>query len=164
MTNRSASSAIGRTRSDSLVESALVSAGGALGAVARALVGASVGAGGGPAWAATQLVNLSGAFVLGLLTGWLEARGPRPRLRAFLAIGFLGAFTTFSALVGSEQGVPRTTSSSVVAGIIGLELLGSLALGIGFFRLGQALVEWVVPRPAATSGPESRRTRATEAP
>lgn len=44
----------------------------------------------------TFLINLSGSLLLGLLTG-LDLTGHLPRLaKALLAIGFCGAYTTFS--------------------------------------------------------------------
>lgn len=50
----------------------------------------------------TAGVNTAGALILGMLTGlWAVGRGPGSRsswVRAGLGPGFLGAFTTFSAL------------------------------------------------------------------
>ena len=45
----------------------------------------------------TLVVNILGCFVLGLLTYLIDARGLlNPESRAFLVVGLLGAFTTFS--------------------------------------------------------------------
>lgn len=134
-----------------VVELGLVGAGGALGAVARALVGAVVTAASGPGWAATQLVNLPGAFALGLFTASLERHGPRPRLRAFVAVGFLGAFTTFSALVGEARSTARTTSPGLALATDALALTASLLLGSGCFGLGH--------RTLARFGLRGRATR-----
>jgi CrcB protein len=41
-------------------------------------------------------VNVAGAFALGLTLRLLQASVAGPETRAFLAVGFLGAFTTFS--------------------------------------------------------------------
>jgi len=73
--------------------------GGALGAGARyGLVDAFPARAGGVPWT-TLAINLSGSFALGaLLTVLLERWPPTRFVRPFVAIGFLGAFTTFSTV------------------------------------------------------------------
>lgn len=72
------------------------------------------------------VVNVIGAFLLGLLI-----RLPvRPRLRAFLASGLLGSFTSFSALsIASVDGTPPAAVWAGFAGSIGAGLLAA-ALGM----------------------------------
>ncbi len=76
----------------------VVSAGGALGANLRYLVGLWVAA----CWPGvfpwgTLLINLTGSLLLGVLLTLLAARRPEAQLlRLFLATGLLGAYTTFS--------------------------------------------------------------------
>jgi CrcB protein len=81
------------------VQIALIALGGAIGAVCR--YGLSL-------WVAqitshalpygTAVVNLSGCFVFGILAGWSEYRAPlSDEARAFLLVGVLGGFTTFSS-------------------------------------------------------------------
>ncbi len=121
--------------SGALREAPWVAVGGALGAMLRggvAILLSDVGWGG---LAATQAVNLVGAFALGFLLTMLERTGPRPRLRAFLAIGMHGAFTTYSTLVAEAGDVAAATSPGVALAF----LAGSLALGLGAF-LGGRLV------------------------
>ena len=49
-------------------------------------------------WLVTLAVNAAGAFALGVLLARLAARPEREAvLRPLVAVGFLGAFTTFSA-------------------------------------------------------------------
>lgn len=139
--------------SEGLVETALVGAGGALGAVSRALLATTVAGSGGPGWTATALVNLVGAFALGTLVAWLEAYGPRTRLRAFLAIGFLGAFTTYSTLVGEGRDWARATPAGVAPAIDALYLTGSITLGLGSFLGGQGVVGLVLRRRSARRAP-----------
>ena len=46
----------------------------------------------------TLVVNVVGSLCMGLLIGWFAKRGATSdELRLFLATGFLGGFTTFSA-------------------------------------------------------------------
>lgn len=73
-----------------------VALGGMAGGLARYLVGVLLPPGTGIPWA-TLLVNLSGTFLLGVVTGTAVRRRPgNPLLRPFLATGVLGAYTTFS--------------------------------------------------------------------
>ena len=76
-----------------------VGAGGAVGSVLRyALSSVVVRAMGSAFPYGTVLVNVIGSFVIGLLYVWLMERvGARPELRAFLIVGVLGGFTTFSS-------------------------------------------------------------------
>jgi CrcB protein len=73
----------------------LVALGGALGACARYGAGRLIGAGAWPS--ATLFVNVVGGLLMGLLAGWLAARGANEGARLFLGVGVLGGFTTFSA-------------------------------------------------------------------
>ncbi|MCR9096717.1 MAG: CrcB family protein [bacterium] len=78
----------------------VVALGGALGALTRLGVEIALAASVASPLLAGSLslgaVNALGAGGLGGLLGRLERRGGAPWLRPFLAIGFLGAFTTFS--------------------------------------------------------------------
>ncbi len=124
--------AAGRVR---LVEAILVGAGGAVGALARAAATVGVATLGGADGLATQLVNGLGALALGGLLGRHERLGPRPRARAFLGVGVLGAFTTFSTLVDDGFAVAARSSPGRAA----LLLAGSLALGLALFAVGHRL-------------------------
>lgn len=75
----------------------LVALGGAAGAVARYGVGGRVYAWTGAhfPWG-TLVVNVTGAFLLGLVLTGFAASPYRLQVGAVLAIGFLGDFTTFS--------------------------------------------------------------------
>lgn len=46
--------------------------------------------------AGTTVINVTGSFLLGLVTGWAIAHGLPPEWRAILGTGFLGGYTTFS--------------------------------------------------------------------
>jgi CrcB protein len=68
----------------------LVAAGGALGSVARYLLGIALN--GALPWG-TLAANIAGSAAIGLVAGW-GVQGP---MRLFLVPGLLGGFTTFSA-------------------------------------------------------------------
>lgn len=75
----------------------LVAAGGAIGAVLRYLVGASLAARLGPdfPWG-TFFVNVTGSFLIGVVLVLVEGGALTPGARLFLAVGILGGYTTFS--------------------------------------------------------------------
>ncbi|WP_307487176.1 fluoride efflux transporter FluC [Microbacterium trichothecenolyticum] len=80
-------------------EVVLVAVGGAIGTAARAGLTLALGDDLGPAL--VPLINVAGAFAIGILFGW-RARMPESsraqRAQLFLGTGVLGGFTTYSAL------------------------------------------------------------------
>lgn len=76
---------------------ALVAVGGAIGAVARYLLGLWIATRVGPdfPWG-TFAINLTGAFLIGVVLGLATAGVISPELRLLLAVGVLGGYTTFS--------------------------------------------------------------------
>jgi len=76
-----------------------VAAGGALGAVGRALVADIVGRTDSDVLWATFIVNIVGSFILGYVVARHAGRSrSSPFLIPFVGVGVLGAFTTFSLL------------------------------------------------------------------
>ncbi len=74
------------------------------------------------------LVNLSGAFALGFLTGFSTHQ---PLLR-IVEVGFLGAFTTFSTwMLDSERlaGEGRIPAAAINVGVSLIAGFGAVALG-----------------------------------
>lgn len=106
---------------------------GGLGAVVRLLVDTGVSARLGQAvpWG-TLAVNLSGAFLLGLLVG---AAGPT----CLLGTGFLGAYTTFSTWMLETDRLGRGGRRGLAAANLAVSLLLGLALAWLGRRLGTAL-------------------------
>ena len=82
----------------------LISIGAVLGANARYWVGLWAAQRFGTAFPyGTALVNISGSFVLGFLVAWGSVRsGLSAELRLLLAVGFLGAYTTFSSFAAES--------------------------------------------------------------
>ncbi len=77
---------------------AFIAAGGAIGAVARHLFAAQIGGlfGHGFPWAILA-VNVIGSFALGIfIETFALVWSPSQEIRAFIVVGGLGAFTTFS--------------------------------------------------------------------
>ena len=72
--------------------------GGAIGTVARYLISgvAQKYMGSGFPWG-TLVVNVTGAFIIGLIWGLFETVEIRSGFRIFVFIGILGGFTTFSS-------------------------------------------------------------------
>src|SRR4051812_44267363 len=119
----------------------LIAAGGAVGAVSRYLLDTAIldrYPGAFPL--GILFVNVSGAFVVGLLGAWIVDRGVLPAdLRAPLIVGFLGAYTTFSTLMLDswrlvEDGLPMLA----LANLVGSMLLGIVAVIAGLW-LGRSL-------------------------
>lgn len=106
----------------------LIAVGGALGSMARYLVdGWVLDRVGGTFPFGTLAVNLTGAFVLGVLSALTIDRSILPAdIRAPVMIGFIGAYTTFSTLMLESWRLVE--SGEVVAGT--LNVVGSAALGI----------------------------------
>lgn len=77
---------------------------------------------------ATFLVNVTGSFALGALLAVLLVRegGPRDRLRLLLGTGFLGGYTTYSALAVETDALLR--GDHVALGLA--YAVGSVAAGL----------------------------------
>jgi len=115
----------------------VVGCGGFLGAVARYGMNLAVAA----FWTrpfplATLLVNVSGCFLLGLLTTLAGGRlFLSPEWRLFLATGFVGAYTTFSTF---EWETERLTEAGFAAWGL-LNVVTSVGAGYAAVWLGMRL-------------------------
>jgi fluoride exporter len=120
----------------------VIAVGGAVGAVARHLVNVQAAAlmGFGFPWG-TLTVNILGSFLMGVLVETSAlVWSPDPALRAMLAVGVLGAFTTFStfsldAIVLYERGQLALAAGYIVASVV---------LSIGGLFAGLAVIRTVV--------------------
>lgn len=86
----------------------------------------------------TFLVNITGAFVLGLLMSFILERSElsyTPAIRLFFAVGFLGAYTTFSTL--EYETLALTESGSFL--LAAVNAVGSLIVGFFAVWLGTVL-------------------------
>jgi CrcB protein len=111
-----------------------VAVGGAFGAVARFAIDAWVSerTGGLFPWG-TLVINLSGAFLLGLLaTLAIDRAVLSPDIRPIAMIGFLGAYTTFSTwMLDCWRLMQDGAWALAVANLVGSVLLGLVAVGLG---------------------------------
>ncbi len=121
---------------------ALVGAGGCCGAVLRYLVSGYVQAALRDAQFpyGTLAVNLTGCFVIGLLSQLADARGLfTTESRLFLFTGVLGGYTTFSTFANESMNLLRDgQATAVFANVIIQVLIGLAAVWLG--RLAAALV------------------------
>ena len=115
----------------------VVALGGAFGAVARFWLSALIGA----RWSkpfplATFVINVTGSFIIGfLLTSMSQRMAIHPHWRLLIAVGFIGAYTTFSTFEyetlklieeGNLMSAVLNVTLSVVVGFIAV-WLGSVA-------------------------------------
>jgi CrcB protein len=119
---------------------AAVMAGGAVGAVARWAVELAIpSVGGFPL--ATLLINVTGAFAMGLVGVLLLERLPPTRyLRPLLGIGLLGAYTTFSTMAMEgvhllDQGRLGLAVGYWVATLLVGQMAGVYGMWLGRLRL-----------------------------
>ena len=124
---------------------AAVGAGGALGAVTRYAVAQLVGAGifgmAGPL--ATLIVNIAGSMMMGALAGGMAAGMVLPEAwRGFVAVGFLGALTTFSSFALDTGQLAARQGMAMTALYVGL----SVCLSLADFFASQAIAAHLVAR------------------
>ncbi len=126
----------------SLLSVIYVALGGALGSVSRYLLGT---------WTqsisksidfpyGTLTVNLIGCFVIGFLSQLAEARGVfTPESRAFVFIGILGGFTTFSSFGNETINLLRDGETFNALANIGANVIFGLIL----VWLGRTAAYWI---------------------
>ena len=126
----------------SLSSALYVALGGALGSVSRYLVGT---------WVQTTTksidfpygtltVNLIGCFVIGFLSQLAESRGAfNPETRAFLFIGILGGFTTFSSFGNDTLNLLRDGNPFNALANIGANVI----VGLFLVWLGRSVAYWI---------------------
>src|SRR4051812_49810590 len=107
----------------------LVAAGGALGSVARYALSTLVLRVTGTLFPlGTFVVNAVGCLCFGLVIGAAEQRiAISPEARAFILVGFLGGFTTFSSYVFESAGLLRDGQNGAAIVNIGGQVVAGLA-------------------------------------
>jgi CrcB protein len=116
----------------------LVGLGGAGGSMLRywlgGLVQDRVGSGSFPT--GTLAVNAAGCLAIGVLAYLIDSRGAAgPASRAFLMVGVLGGFTTFSAFGNETLNLLRDGETALASA----NILANVALGLGAVWAGRFL-------------------------
>lgn len=120
----------------SLTQIGLVGMAGALGAVVRYVVGRFIAERAGAEFPfGTLVINLTGAFGIGLLFALAGRHLISAVVQVMLATGFLGGYTTFSTM--SWEGVQLARGGSTALAM--LYLAGSMMLGLLAVSGGLAL-------------------------
>jgi fluoride exporter len=115
----------------------LVGIAGAVGAIARFRIGVAIGLRSFP-WA-TLLVNVTGCFALSVvLTGPATGRWS-PTASTVVAVGFLGAFTTFSTFGWETFTLLRTDQVGRAATYVALSMVGGVAATALGYVVGKPL-------------------------
>ena len=118
-----------------------IAAGGALGAIGRYVAISAIGQLFGSGFPyGTIVVNVFGSFALGtLIEGMTLIWSPNNEFRAFLIIGLLGSFTTFSAF--SLDVVTLIQRNELI--LSAFYIIGSVTLSVAAFFLGIYLIRQV---------------------
>lgn len=118
--------------------------GGGLGSVSRYLIGHwSVVAFGLTFPYGTLIVNLSGCFALGVVVQMALAGSWHSDLRATIAAGFLGGFTTYSSFNQETLALFASGATGAAALNVTITLAGGIAAG----ALGMTAGRLLIPGP-----------------
>ncbi|WP_270254991.1 fluoride efflux transporter CrcB [Kocuria marina] len=114
-----------------MIAALAVALGGAVGAVLRFLVDRGITVRWAPTFpAATLLINVTGSFVLGVVTGLSAVLGPVWTLA--LGTGLCGGYTTFStATVDAVRLAREQRAGTAVVSVLGTVLWSLLAVAAG---------------------------------
>jgi len=116
-----------------------LAAGGVLGTLARYVLATRIGDLAGSTALGIFAVNIIGALAIGVFLGLAESREHWSReAHLFVATGFLGAFTTFSALAWQTyQFLDLRDAPAALANMAGTALVGLAAVyaGVALARL-----------------------------
>ena len=119
----------------------LVALGGAIGSVARYLVGGWFAVRFGSALPyGTFAINVTASFIIGFFLAFAQERvGVGPYWRLFIAVGFVGGYSTFSTF--EYEGIRLLQSGEMLFGA--LYLIGSVVTGATAAVAGIALGSWI---------------------
>lgn len=82
----------------------------------------------------TVFVNLIGSFLVGFFWGIMQTKAINSNEKAFLFIGFLGGFTTFSAFMLENMNfIQNKAGIHAVGNILACNILGILLVFLGYY-------------------------------
>ena len=114
----------------------LVGAGGFIGAILRYVVGLVLVPRMTTAFPVhTFLINVTGSLALGVIIGAAETRGLAPWIRPAVAVGVLGAYTTFSTFGWETVALLERGETAIASAYV----LASVAVGLGAVVIGLAV-------------------------
>lgn len=113
----------------------MVFAGGGLGAMARYFVTTNLAGKLGTFPLGTLAANILGSFLMGIIVGIIAGRSNLEPLRLFLAVGFLGGFTTFSSF--SAETLSLINGGQIFSASV--NIIFSVAAGLAACMAGLAL-------------------------
>ena len=147
---------------EKFVQVGVLSLGGVFGVNARYWLGVWVNRWAGPTFPwATFLINVTGSFLIGLLTTLLARWLPHPNARLLVVTGFLGGYTTYSTFAFESLTLWERGERGLSLGY----MAGTLVAGFVAVTLGVALArELTVPREERAGGGGRIRAGAGEAP
>ncbi len=116
-----------------MIRTLIVAVGGMAGALSRYFLQGWILDRTGPSVIALFVVNISGAFAIGLIATLAQERGViTPEVRLLLTTGFLGAYTTFSSwMFESVQLIEAGEIARAAANVLGSVAAGLLAVWLG---------------------------------
>ena len=124
-----------------MVNYLVIGFGGFLGAVTRYAVSAWIGQKWGRSFPlGTFFVNVSGSFLIALIMSLMTERFMvNPQWRLFLAVGFLGAYTTFSTFELETGALLRDGEWMIAL----LNVLLSVAAGFIALKIGEVIAKTI---------------------
>lgn len=126
---------------ESLIGAAAVALGAALGGPARFFLSGVIARRAGETFPwGTMVVNVTGAFAVGLMAVYAEARGLSGQTAPWLFVvtGVLGSYTTVSSFSLQTRALVRDGEPLRGLGNVTLSLVGCLAAAAGGYALGSA--------------------------
>ena len=90
----------------------------------------------------TFFVNILGSFAIGILWGLWERKGVSPEMKAFLFVGILGGFTTFSSFSLETMNLMKSGEYKIALLNVLANNIGGILFAVFGYLLGRALSHW----------------------
>jgi fluoride exporter len=90
----------------------------------------------------TFFVNILGSFAIGILWGLWERKGVSPEMKAFLFVGILGGFTTFSSFSLETMNLMKSGEYKIALLNVLANNIGGILFAVFGYLLGRAFSHW----------------------